>query len=299
MAAEHVQHMQKALDQMNVQLHHVISDITGNTGLAIMDAILAGQRDAAVLAKLRDPRVKADEETIARALTGDWRPEHLFTLRQSLKAWRHYQTLITDCEAEVEKYLANLQPPEGLPPLPPSSKSRKARQKYEPDFDLRGLLYKATGVDLTQIPGVSALTAQMLFTEMGPDLNAFPASGNLASWLCLCPANTITGGRVIRSVTRKGKNRAAQALRMAAQGLLASRSALGDYARRMRAKHGKVSGITVTAHKLARIVYAMLKNRKAYDETLVLPKQIPGRAFTKLQKQAQRMGYALTPLAQE
>jgi len=296
MAAAHIQHMQKSLDQMNVQVHRVISDLTGQTGMAIVEAIVAGERDPQKLAKFRDPRVQATEEVIARSLVGDWRPEHLFTLRQALASWRNLEKLITECEEEIKKYLDEWEPPEGLPPLPPSSKSRKGRQKYEPAFDLRGRLYNIFGVDLTQIPGIGVLTAQTLFAEVGPDLSAFTSGGAFDSWLALCPDNRKTGGKIFRTRTRKRKNRAANALRMSAEGLIRSQSALGDFCRRMRAKLGSAEGITAAAHKLARIVYHLLTTGEPYDESKVVNQGQAQKRFLHLHKQAARFGYTLTPL---
>ena len=298
MAAAHVLHMHKALDQMNVQLHHVISDVTGCTGLAIVEAILAGERNPQQLAKFRDPRIKVSEEVVARSLVGDWRPEHLFTLGQALEAWRHYQKLIGACEQEIKQYLDHWEPPtDELPPLPPSSKSRKARQSYEPDFDLRSRLYKVFGVDLTQIPGISVLTAQTLFTEVGCDFHAFESAGAFASWLALCPDNRKSGGKILRSRTRKRKNRVARALRMAAQGLIRSQSALGDFCRRMRAKLGGPEGITAAAHKLARVIYHIITTREPYDDSKLDNGQNQQHLLSRLQKQAARHGYRLIPVS--
>src|SRR5216117_2373402 len=235
MAAVHIQHMQKALDQMNLQLHHVISDITGTTGLAIISAVLDGERNPENLATLRDPRIVASRETIARALVGDYRVEHLFTLRQSLQAYRQYQQWIAACDSEIERQLQVL--PSNLPDDPkPLSKPRDHHKprRNEPRFDLRSQLYRVFGVDLTAVPGVSSLTAHTLLTEVGPDLRRFPNAAAFASWLGLCPDNRISGGRVLSVVTRKVKNRLTIALRMAAQSLHRSQSYLGQYFRRMR-----------------------------------------------------------------
>jgi len=299
MAAAHIQHMHKSLDQMNVQLQHVISDITGDTGMAIVDAILAGQRDPQQLAKFRDPRIKVSEDVIARSLVGDWRPEHLFTLRQAVQAWRHYERLIAECEEEVRQYLDRWQPPADLPPLPPSGKSRKARQKYEPAFDLRSRMYNAFGVDLTQIPGIGVLTAQVLFSEVGCDFSAFRSASAFASWLALCPDNRKSGGKILRSRTRKRKNRVAIALRMAAQGLLRSQSALGDFCRRMRAKLGSAEGITAAAHKLARIIYHVVTKREPYEESKLVKLTAQTRDLNRLKKAAARLGHQLIPLTRE
>jgi len=230
LATVHLQHMQKALDQMNLQIHHVISDLAGTTGLAIVDAIVAGERDLAKLAKLRDWRIRASEETIMKSLVGDYREEHLFALWQSLMSYRHYQKLIQDVDAQVKQMMHRL-PAKidiGERPLPKEKNPRKTPWRNEPP-QLREDLYRTFGVDLTQIPGINTLTAQMLLTEVGPDLSRFPTVAAFCSWLRLCPEPKISGGKVLSSKTRPTKNRAALALRMAAQGLHRSQTFLGDY----------------------------------------------------------------------
>jgi hypothetical protein len=190
MASVHIQHMQKALDQMNLQLHHVISDITGLTGTAIIDAILQGERDPLKLAALRDGRIKATEQTIAKALVGDYRREHLFTLRQSLAAFRHYQELIAACDVEIQQYLRKFESRVDTTALPlEKPKDLHKPRRNELRFDLRGELYRIFGVDLTQIPGINALTAHTLLAEVGPDLSRFATPSAFASWLGLCPDN--------------------------------------------------------------------------------------------------------------
>ncbi len=204
MASSHVQHMQKALDQMNLQLHHVISDITGVTGIRIIEAILAGERNPHTLAALRDGRVKATADTIAKSLVGDYRREHLFTLRQSLAAFRHYQELIGACDKEIEEYLeafdSKVDPPEGS-----ALQSQKEQKPSggEPRFDLQSHLYRIFGVDLTLIPGINVLTTQTLLSEIGPDLAQFASAPAFTSWLGLCPDNRVSGGKVLSVKTRK------------------------------------------------------------------------------------------------
>ncbi|MEJ7609012.1 MAG: IS110 family transposase [Bryobacteraceae bacterium] len=257
MAATHVNHIQKALDQMNLQLHHVISDITGQTGLAIVDAILAGQRDPHVLAGLRNERIKATEEVIAKSLVGDYRHEHLFTLRQSLAAYRSYQKLIEDCDREIRQQLEKFKPPEH--PEPPESGTPKpTSRKPSADGVLKSELQRVFGIDLAKIPGIRTGVAQTLFGEIGPDFSKFRSASAFASWLGLCPDNDISGGKVLWVGTRKVKCRAATALRMAAQSLHHSKSALGDFYRRMRAKLGAPNAITAAAHKLARIIFHLI-----------------------------------------
>jgi len=189
MASGHVQHMQKALDQMNLQIHHVISDITGLTGLAIIDAVLAGERNPDVLAKLRDWRIRASEETIAKSSVGDYRPEHLFTLRQSLKAYRQYQLLLAECDREIQGRLETLPSKTSTeqPALPAAKPSAKKRKGNEPDFDLRRQHYRILGVDLTAVPGMSSLLIHTILAEVGPDLSKFRTASAFASWLGLCP----------------------------------------------------------------------------------------------------------------
>ena len=293
MASSHVQHMQKALDQMNLQLHHVISNITGLTGIRILDAILAGERNPHQLAKLRDRRVKAAEETIAKSLVGDYRREHLFTLRQSLAAFRQYQDWIADCDREIAQYLEQFESKLDPPPGPTSPSEDGSQPKTsEPRFDLQTHLHRIFGVDLTQVPGVHVLTTQTLLAELGPDLSRFEDGSALASWLGLCPDNRISGGKVLSVKTRKVKNRAATALRMAAHSLHHSQSFLGHFYRRMRAKLGAPKAITATAHKLARIIYHMVTTGHAYDETICAHNEVQNRQRleARLRKQARELG---------
>ena len=259
MASSHVQRMQKALTQMNVQLHHVISDITGLTGLAILDAILAGERRPEVLAQLRHRNIKAKEKTIIKSLEGTWRREHLFTLRQSLAAYRNYQTQIEQCDSELQDMLGSFESWRD-PDAPPVTGGPKDR--LDPHgFHLRAEFYRIFGVDLTQIPGVGVRTVYTLFAECGRDLSAFPTAGCFASWLGLCPDNRITGGKVLSTRTRKVNNPASTALRIAAQSLHRSESCLGDFYRRKRYQLGPPKAITATAHKLARIIYHLVSTQ--------------------------------------
>lgn len=293
MASSHVRHMQKALTQMNVQLHHVITDITGLTGMAILDAILDGERRPEVLAELRNPRIKASKETIAKALTGTWRREHLFTLRQSLAAYRSYQAQIQQCDQELHEMLgtfeARADPDEN--PLPPDPK----RRPHPLGFDLRTEFYRIFGVDLTAVPGIEVQTIQTLLAECGPDLSAFPTAGDFASWLGLCPDNRITGGKVLSTRTRKVDNPAASALRLAAQSLSRSESLLGDFHRRMRYRLGPPKAITATAHKLARILYHLITTGQPYDDTVLAQHehQTRARKTRRLKSQAAALGYQL------
>ena len=297
MASAHVQHMQKALTQMNLQLHHVIADIIGTTGLAIIDAILAGERDTAKLAKFRDPRVKSSEAVIAKALVGDYRTEHLFTLRQSLASYRHYQGLIAECERQIKDLLAEfdsrIDPDET--PLPPDAK--RVHKKSSSGAELRSEFYRMTGVDLTAIPGIQVNAIHTLLAEFGRDVSKFPSAKHFASWMGLCPDNRISGGRILSVRTRKVKNRAAIVLRLAALSLRRSQTALGHFFRRMRAKLGAPKAITATAHKLARIIYFMLKTRTPYDYSHFAQheEQHRRRKEISLIRQAKALGFTLVP----
>ena len=217
-ASHHIQHMQKALTQMNVKLHHVISDITGKTGLDIIEAIVDGQRDPRQLAQLRDPRIKADEATIAKSLQGHWREEHIFELNQALELYRFYQDKIAECDREIEAQLERFEDRSNGDP--PAAKSGRRRSKGNaPRFDVWTHLYRMTGVDLTQVDGVDAYTALKVVSEIGADMTKWPSAKHFASWLGLSPNNRITGGKVMSSKTKPSANRAAAALRLAANAL--------------------------------------------------------------------------------
>lgn len=297
MAATHVNHMQKALDQMNLQVHHVISDIVGQTGLAIVDAILEGERDPGKLAKLRNERIKASEEVIAKSLVGDYRPEHLFTLRQSLAAYRSYQKLINDCDREIRQRLHDFQPP-NPPTESAEEKVGSAKKAPSPDGVLKFELKRVFGIDLTQIPGIRTGIAQTLFGEIGPDFSKFRSASAFASWMGLCPDNDISGGKVLWTGTRKVNCRAATALRMAAQSLHHSKSALGDFYRRMRAKLGAPKAITAAAHKLARIIFHLISTRQEFDDSKFAADQLrfQKRQEAKLRAKAKSMGFELIPI---
>ena len=307
MASQHVLHMQKALTQMNLQIHHVISDLTGLTGLAILDAILAGERDPGVLARLRDPRIKASEATIRQSLIGDWLPEQLFALQQSLALYRLYQDQIAACDREIAHALPAI-PPRVDPaarPLPPDRKKGNRRRRPRPArttppapvWDLRTELYKVFGVDVTQIPGVATI-ALSLFTELGREMTKWETAAHFASWLALCPDNDITGGRVVYTRVRNVHNRAAQLFRLAAHSLHHSQTPLGDYLRRMKAKLGPAAATTATAHKIAVIFYTMVKRQVEYDETIWAARnaQRQQREAARLRHRAARLGYQLVPL---
>ena len=302
MASQQVQHMQKALTQMNVQFQHVISDLTGLTGLAILDAIVAGERDPAVLAKLRDPHIKATEETIRKSLEGTWRSEHILALKQRLSLYRSYRDQINECDQEIEKLVAAFEPKvdPAAKPLPADRKQKQRRRKRKsgsPDFDMRTEAYRLFGVDLTQIPGLMMLVF-MLFSEVGRDMSRWPTAAHFVSWLGLCPDNDISGGRVLWRGARRTKNRAGTLFRLAAHSLHRDKTPLGDYLRRMKAKLGPAAATTATAHKIAIIFYTMVKKQVEYDVTLWAQRDAmrDKRIEARLQKQAAQRGYKLIPL---
>ena len=307
MTSQHIQHMHQALTQMNVQIQHVISDLTGLTGLAIVDRIIEGERDPAVLAKLRDRRIKASEETIRKSLEGNWRPEHVFTLKQSRNSYRHYQEQIAVCEEEIEKLLVAFQPrvdPEQRP-LPPDRKGKQRRRKKknanpQTGFDLRTESYKLFGVDLTQIPGLLTIILT-LFSEVGRDMSRWPTAGHFVSWLALCPDNDISGGRVLWRGRRRVRNRAGHLFRLAAYSLHHDETPLGDYLRRMKSKLGPAGATTATAHKIAIIFYTMVKKQVEYDPSIWAQRDAERakRFEAKLKRQAQQLGYKLIPMEEK
>lgn len=294
-ASKHIQHMQKALDQMNVQIHRVLSDLTGVSGLAIVDAILAGERDGRRMAALCHGRVKASKEAIVAALEGDYRAEHLFTLRQSLESYRHYQKLIADCDRQIREQLEGLEGHSGDTEPPESRK----QMRQVSDEQLRKEYFRIVGVDLTAIPSLNVGTVGVLLSEVGPDLRRFRSSGAFVNWLGLCPNNSITGAKIKSSKTKKTENRLAGALRMAAESLSRDKSYLGQFYRRMKMQlDGGPEAITAAAHKLARIIYAMVTKRAEYDENRFaeIEKQNRERIRQRLTKQARKLGFVLTPL---
>jgi transposase len=298
-AAAQVQHMQKALEQMNVQLHKVISDITGVTGLRIMEAILEGERDRQKLAALKDPRIQSSADRIAKALEGDYRQEHLFTLRQALETYRFYQQQIAQCDQQIETYLSGLDDrvDPTQTPLPPPTSGRKKPNRNQPDFDLRTHLYRISGVDFTQVEGLEVLTVQTILSEVGLDPSKFPTAKHFTSWMGICPDHRITGGKIKSSKTRKVKNRAADAFRLSAQSVANSAGPIGSFYRRMRARIGPAEANTATAHKLARIFYRLWTEPQAYDPSLLEhhEQQHTQRTLNYLRKKASALGFKLVP----
>jgi transposase len=298
--AAHIQHMQKALNLMNLHLTNVISDITGVTGMKIVRAIVAGEQDPKFLAQYRDPNCKNSEEVIAKSLEGNYTSEHLFVLQQALELYDVYTTKIRVCDAEVEQLYSEFEPQVDIMEKPLKSPKKKQRKnKNAPDYDLRTYLYQMTGVDLTAIDGLEVLTVQSIISEVGTDMGKWKSVKHFTSWLGLAPENDISGGKVLRTGTKKVKSRANLAFRLAAMGASRGQSVLGAFYRRIRAKHGPGVAIVATAHKIARIFYAMLKERREYispDTTEYEAKQ-KERAIKHIQRKAVRLGLQVVPAA--
>jgi transposase len=296
-AAVHIQHMQKALTQMNLQIHHVLSDITGISGMAIIEAIVAGQRDPSQLATLCHAKVHSDRQTVIKSLTGNYRAEHLFTLKQSLAAYRNYQLLLAECDQEIQRLTGTMAGKMDTGCPAPQNNQQK-RRKNQFHFDMASELHRLFGVDLTAVPGINALTAHALLSEVGPDLSSFPSAAAFANWLTLCPGTKKSGGRILSSKTRPTNSRLSHALRVAAQTLARSRSHLGNFYRSMRARLGAPKAITATAHKLARILYHLLTTGSAYDESVFDQQQQKQnlRLHKRLCKQAKLLGLQLVPI---
>lgn len=299
-ASRCVNHMHKALTQMNIQLQHVISDLTGVTGLAILDAILAGERDAQKLAALKDRRIKASRDTLAKSLRGDWRAEHLFTLRQSYELWQKHQQLITACDEQIATLLQAFDTrTEKDAVLAPSKTSHKKPQKNEPQFITREECFRVVGVDLTGVPGFQTPTVLLLVGELGPTFaDKFATAKHFGSWLGLCPDNRITGGKIYSVKTRDVKSRVATALRLAAQSLHRAENYFGDLYRRWRARLGAPKAITAMAHKLARVLWHMLKYKVAFDAKVFEKEEakMKRKKLARLQNLAASMNYQLTPI---
>ena len=298
-AGQHIQHMQKALTQMNVKLQHVVSDITGVTGLAIIRAIVAGQRDPVQLAKLRDDRCRHSAADIARALYGNWRAEHLFALKQAVELYDFYHREIAACDRKIQTQLKQFEDKSAGQGLPPKAR-RKRQGDNRPAFDVRRALFRMAGVDLTVIEGIEESTALLVLSEIGTDMSRWPSVKHFCSWLGLCPNHRISGGRVLSRRTKPCANRAATALRLAAYGLHRSQSALGAFLRRLKARLGAPKAITATAHKLARLIYSLLKHGTAYV-TLGMAeyeRNYQERVVRNLSRRAKELGYGLVELGE-
>ena len=293
-ASHHIQHMQKALEQMNLKLSHVVSDITGLTGRGIIKAILSGERDPVKLAKLRDPRCKSSEATVARALEGHYREEHLFTLQQAVELVEFYQQQMTACDRQIEACLQQFEEKSSETPM--TTRRRKRRRGIA--FDARSYLYRMTGIDLTQIDSIEGNTALTVMSEIGLDMSRWPTEKHFGSWLGLAPGSKVSGGKRLSGRTKPSANRAAAALRLAAQSLNQSQSALGAYCRRLKARLGAPKALTAAAYKLARIVYRMLKYGAGYVDQgeAVYEGRYRDRLLRNLKRRAAELGFQLTAI---
>jgi len=299
-AASHVQHMQKALMLMNVQLHHVVTDITGVTGMKIIRAIVDGNRDPAVLAEYRDVRCKASPEVIREGLNGNYRTEHVFALRQALELYEFHHVKVAECDVEIEAALRELND-DREPPGTPMPKVRHAKGKNEPAFDLRSAMYTLLGTDVSQVHGIGPYTTLRLVAECGDDMTKWPTAKHFASWLCLAPGNKISGGRVLSSKTRRSSSRAAALLRVAAVNIGRTHTALGAFYRRLAARAGKAKAVTATARKLAVLFYNTLRFGMTYADPGAdrYEQDYRSRVVHQLHRRARQMGFTLVPDAAE
>ena len=292
---QHIQHMQKALSQMNIQLGNVISDVVGETGQRILRAIIAGERDPQKLAALKHNRIQASKEQIALALQGNWREEHLFALTQAVELYDAYSQALQRCDIRLESMLSALGRTKDEPG--PTKRRRISKVKNAPKFDVRTYLFRMCGVDLTTIDGIDTTTALKVIAEVGPDMSRFKSAKHFASWLGLCPGTKISGGKLLSGATKRTANRVAQALKMAAISLRASQSALGAYFRRMCARLDKGKAVTAAAHKLARLIYAMLTKGAAYVDKVqqYYEERYRQRVLFHLKNKAAALGLELVP----
>ena len=305
-AGRAIQQMQKALTTMNVQLANAISDISGKTGMAIIRALVEGERNPWVLAKLRDERIRASEEEVAHSLQGNWREDVLFELKQVVKAYEFQQQQIAACDQELEKYM-KAQPPHRraaeVAVEESKAKAKKCRKqagkarKNQPAFDLEGELKRVLGVDLTAIDGVKLMTIQTLYAEVGADLSAFPTEQHFTSWLMLAPKREVSGGKVIKHTSLHGRSRLANALRMAAESLKESDSYLGARYRSLRGRLGGVKAVKAMARYLGCLIYRMLTKGQAWVDrgAAFYEQRRRERELSHLQRRALAMGLQLVP----
>jgi len=296
--AAHVQHMQKALQQMNLLLPQVVADITGETGMAIIRAIVAGERDSVTLAQFRNSRCKSSEETIAKALTGTWKAEHLFALTQAVALYDFSTEQVVACDAQIEQHDGAIKPrwePTAEDAPCPAPTPQRKKRKHEPAFDVRAAIIRLTGVDLAAVDGLGPNLAQLILSEIGTDMSTWATDKQFAAWFGLAPRNDISGGKVLRSRTLPSRNRAGQAFRQAATAVARSSSAFGAYYRRKRAQAGPLFAQVATAHKIARTVYHLLKYRVPYEDMGAeeFARKQQERDVQALRKRAAKLGFTL------
>jgi len=297
-SSAHIQHMQKALTFMNLQLHHVVTDITGATGMRIIRAIVSGERDPAVLASMRDRNCKSSEDTICSALNGNYEPEHLFALEQALTLYEIYQSRIMECDDQIERTLSKLKPSTSAE-LPPLEKAKsRTKQANALSFDVRTSLYQLVGVDLTQINGIGPYLALRLIAECGTDLSRWRTAKHFTSWLTLAPGCKVSGGKVLSAHTRKTKNRVAAYLRLAAVTVGRTNTALGAFYRRLAARIGKAKAVTATARKIAVLFYNAMRYGMKFEDPGAdhYEKQYRERVVKQLHRRAAEFGLTLHPL---
>lgn len=294
-AAAHIQHMQKALTFMNLQLHHVIASITGVTGMSIIRAIVAGERDPDKLAAMRDVRCKESLATIRGALVGNYQPEHLFALKQALALYDFYQRCIDECDAEIERAVAALNIDRPMPEAPLPKAKHRSKMPSDPGFDVRSALYQLTGTDLTQIHGIGPFLALRLVGECGTDLSRWPTAKHFTSWLTLSPGCKISGGKVLSAHTRKTSNRVTVTLRLAAVTVGKSHTALGAFYRRLAARIGNAKAVTATARKIAVLFYNAMRFGMDYRDPGAdyYEQQYRDRVIKQLHRRAAQFGFTL------
>jgi len=313
--AEYILHMQKALTQMNIQLHHAVSHLTGETGLRILRAILRGERDPEKLVQLRDPQIsRSTQPEMIKALKGDWRPELLFVLEQSLRGWEFCQEQMKQCDERIEDQLKQLpsatvpsaaeqakSAPDPLASSAPRPKAKQSHKRNEPERDLRPELTRICGIDLTAAHGLRLLTVLTLVSETGVDMGKWRSAKAFTSWLGLNPNNKVSGGRILSSRTRKVVNRVAIALRMGAVGVAETQTWLGSFHRRMRGRLGPAGANTATARKLATVVYHLLKTKEPFidRDLLVYEARVFRHKLARIKHQAKTLGYELVQINEQ
>jgi transposase len=296
-AAAHIQHMQKALTFMNIQLPHVVSTITGVTGMKIIRAIVAGEQDPNVLAQMRDVRCRESVETIRGALVGNYQPEHVFALKQSLALYDFYQQCIAECDAEIERAVALLNIERPLPEDPLPKAKHRTKQPGDPKFDVRSAMHQLAGTDLTQIHGIGPFLALRLVVECGTDLSRWRTAKHFTSWLTLSPGCKISGGKVLSAHTRKTSNRVTVALRLAAVTVGRSNTALGAFYRRLASRIGNAKAVTATARKIAVLFYNAMRYGMDYHDPGAehYEQQYRDRVIKQLHCRAAQFGLTLQP----
>lgn len=294
-ASSHIQHMQKALDLMNLRLHNVVSDITGITGQRIIRAILGGERDPKILSQHRDGRCKQPIEVIEKSLVGNYKKEHLFSLKQAVELHDFYQCKIEDCDAAIELLLSQWTP---APSESALALPKKRKTKSSPKFEINHYLYDQCGVDLTAIDGLDALSVLKIISEIGIDMSRWKSEKHFGSWMGLAPGTKISGGKVLKRSTKSSANRAAAVLRICVNSLYNSPSALGAFLRRMKAKLGPPKAITATAYKLAKLIYRMLSKKISYNDAGqdYYEQRYKERLLKKLKQKAALLGHELHPI---